>query len=354
MASDAANKSEKPSDKRREDARKEGQFARAQDADGVAATVGVILTLYAMGPTIIQTYRDFANKCFGHPFDVVGGDPHILFKSIGSELLVLCVPTGVIAAVCASAIGFAQAGFHPDFGRLAPDSKRFQPLDRLRSMMISISTVIQITLSAARAIVVGWVAWATLSSAFPLFISLSRSDLGSAVNQVADVAATMSVRCTLALAVLAGADYAQSWLRTEKSLMMSREELKEEFKQQEGDPKIKGRRRARMREILKRGLKKQVSQADVVLANPTHVSVALRYGKKDLAPIVVAKGYDDIALYIRELAKESKIPIVTNKPLARALAKRVKVGKSIPIDLYAAVAEVLAYVYWLKRKATGS
>src|SRR4051812_42233872 len=132
--------------------------------------------------------------------------------------------------------------------------------------------------------------------------------------------------------------------------MMSRQEIKDEMKQAEGDPRIKARQRARARERLKRGLAKQVKSSDVVLANPTHISVALRYRAKDGAPVVTAKGYDEIAMHMRKIAKDAGIPVVENRMLARAIAARVKVGRAIPVDLYAAVAEVLAFVYRLRRR----
>jgi flagellar biosynthesis protein FlhB len=131
---------------------------------------------------------------------------------------------------------------------------------------------------------------------------------------------------------------------------MSRQELKDEMKQSEGDPAMKGRQRARAREMIRKGLLKQIKRSDVVIANPTHVSVALRYRAEEGAPIVTAKGVDEVALYIRELAKKHGVPIVENIPLARALNAKVKVGKTIPMELYKAAAEVLAFVYRLKAR----
>jgi len=130
---------------------------------------------------------------------------------------------------------------------------------------------------------------------------------------------------------------------------MSRQELKDELKQQEGDPKIKARIRARARELAKRGISKEVKRSDVIIANPTHISVALRYRSTEGAPVVMAKGYDEVALFMRKIADENGIAIVENRPLARALAEKTRVGKTIPIELYQAVAQVLAFVYRLKR-----
>jgi flagellar biosynthesis protein FlhB len=153
-----------------------------------------------------------------------------------------------------------------------------------------------------------------------------------------------------ALAAMVALDYAYNRFKFEKSIMMSQQEIKDEHKQQEGDPRIKARMRAKAREMAKRSMLQAVSQADFVIANPTHVSVAIRYRPEEGAPIVATKGYDEVALHIRALAKQHNVPIVENIPLARALAKRVKIGRTIPVDLYAAVAEVLAFVYRLKNR----
>ncbi|MEP7053589.1 MAG: EscU/YscU/HrcU family type III secretion system export apparatus switch protein, partial [Pseudomonadota bacterium] len=155
---------------------------------------------------------------------------------------------------------------------------------------------------------------------------------------------------TMALALIAALDYGWSWWRHEQSIKMSRQELKDEHHQQEGSPQIRQRQRARAREMLRRGLRKGVKEATVIVANPTHVAVALRYKQHEGAPIVTTKGYDEIALQIKKIAKEEGIPIIENRPLARGLAERVRVGRVIPADMYVAVAELLAMVYRLKNR----
>ncbi len=148
--------------------------------------------------------------------------------------------------------------------------------------------------------------------------------------------------------MLAVVDYAQSWWKHEQSIKMSRQELKEEMQQQEGSPQIRPRQRQRARDMLKRGIKKAIKEATVVVTNPTHVAVALRYHPAEGAPIGVAKGYDEVAQHIKKLAKELGVPLVENVPLARGLAEKVRVGRSIPGDFYAAVAEVLAFVFRIR------
>lgn len=222
------------------------------------------------------------------------------------------------------------------------------PLPRLSSVFSPKNAAVEIILSIARVGAVALVAFYACRDALPRMIALCRGDVISSAAMLGDVAASLVVRCTLALGALSLTDYVYNRYKISQQLMMSRQEVKEEHKDQEGDPRTKARMRQRAREMLKKGLAAAVKKADVVLVNPTHVSVALRYRPKDGAPIVLAKGYDEIALYIRTLARADGVPIIENKPLARALASRVKVNRAIPPDLYGAVAEVLAFVYRMR------
>jgi len=205
-------------------------------------------------------------------------------------------------------------------------------------------------MSLLRVVVVGVVAESVMEKEFPKLVRLSRAPLSAAVWETTQVVMSVAIWSTVALGLIAALDYGWSWWRHEQSIKMSLQELKDEHKQQEGSPQIRQRQRARAREMLKRGLRKGVKEATVIVANPTHVAVALRYKQHEGAPTVTTKGYDEIALQIKKLAKEEGIPIIENRPLARALAERVKVGRVIPADLYVAVAELLAMVYRLKNR----
>ena len=205
-------------------------------------------------------------------------------------------------------------------------------------------------LALGRVAVVGVVAYMVVEEALPTLLKLTRTPLIGAVGALGAVVSRLAIWATVALAVLTAADYGYSWWKHERDLRMSREEIKQEMKGQEGDPKVKARQRARAREMLRRGIRKEVKTADVIVTNPTHVAVAIRYRAHEGAPVVAAKGYDDVAMFIRSLAKEHGIPIIENKPLARALAEQVKAGRAIPVELYAAVAEVLAFVYRLRNR----
>jgi flagellar biosynthetic protein FlhB len=266
----------------------------------------------------------------------------------------IVLPIAAAAALGGLALGVAEAGYHPNMELVAPKWNRLDPLPRLKQMFMLQETAVDVTLQLARVVVVGVVAYKSVEGTFPRLMQLSRVDVATGAGEVISALFKLALWASLALAALALLDYLKSFRKHEQQIKMSRQELKEEMKQQEGDHRIKHRQRARAREQLKRGLAKAVAGADFVVANPTHISVALRYRVNEGAPMVTAKGYDEVALYIRKLAKEHDIPVIENKPLARALAKRVKPGRPVPVDLYAAVAEILAFVYRLKKRSIES
>jgi flagellar biosynthetic protein FlhB len=353
MSDDASNKTEKPTPEKRKQAREEGQFPRGRDAGGIAASLAVLLFLVAMSDRFVTMVSEFAIRCYSAPFDLVEGNRGALAYRTFSLLAWLCVPAAMCAAGAALAIGFAEAGFQPMLKLVAPKWERLNPLSKLKELFSPSHALFELAMSLLRVVLIGAVVWGTLKSSLPLLTRLAGSGLLAASRELAAVVAQVSLRASAALAVLAIADYAVSHFRIEKSLMMSREEIKEELKQQEGDQKVKAQIRARARQRIRQGVVKQVKTADVVLANPTHVSVAIRYRPAEGAPVVVAKGYDEAALYIRKVARENGIHIMEAPPLARMLAKRVKVGRAVPVDCYAAVAEVLAFVYRLRGRGFG-
>jgi len=347
---DATNKSEKATPERRKKAREQGQFPRGRDAGGIAAGLGVLLSIGAFGTAMFDRFRDFAIGCFHEPFDLLHGNPTGAFERLGGILVFMIFPGAIAAALAATAIGFAEAGFHPQLELLSPKWSRLNPASKLKRMLNMKTAMAEMTLALARVAVVAWVAYGTMKDALPTLLRLARAGLLGASGELVHTVSSLTLRSTAALAVLAGADWVQNKFRLDKDLMMSRQEIKEEFRQQEGDPRVKARFRARAKERMKRGLVKQVKGADVVVANPTHVSAALRYKPQEGAPILAAKGFDDVALYIQKIARDNGIPVIESPALARAIVARVRVGKPIPVDLYAAVAQVLAFVYRMKRK----
>jgi flagellar biosynthesis protein FlhB len=351
VADSDSERTEEPTPERRRKAREEGQFPRAKDAGNIVASVLVMLTIAGLGSSMTTEMRDFAARCFSEPYELLRGSPMAVFHNVAAVAALIVLPIAASAALGALALGVAEAGYHPNMELVAPKWDRLDPLPRLKQMFMLQETAVDITLQFARVLVVGIVAYKSVQSAFPRLMQLNRVDVRSAAAEVISALFRLCLWASLALAALALIDYIKSWRKHEQSIKMSRQELKEEVKQQEGDHRIKHRQRARAREALKRGLAKAIASSDFVVANPTHICVALRYRVNEGAPTVTAKGYDEVALYIRKLAREHDIPVIENKPLARALAKRVKPGRPVPVDLYAAVAEILAFVYRLKKRS---
>jgi flagellar biosynthetic protein FlhB len=343
-----ADKTEKATPQRRKKAREQGDFPRSRDASGLAATLAVLLVLGAMGPSAMLKLWAFTIRCFSDPFDLVARDPSPVIVRATAVLASLAVPGAICAALAGVAVGFAQAGFHPSVDLVMPKPEKLDPFAKMKNMFAPSTALFELVQNIVRVVVVGYIVYWTLKDMMPVLLELMRADVQGAAGAIKSSLATLTMRATGALALLAAADYAFSKYRWEQRNMMSKQELKDEYKQAEGDQRVKAQQRAAARRRLKRGLVKAVKSADVVVVNPTHVSAALRYKPQEGAPVLTAKGYDEVALHIREIAKEAKIPIVENRVLARAIAARVRIGKAIPVDLYAAVAEVLAFVYRLR------
>jgi flagellar biosynthesis protein FlhB len=344
-----SDKTQEATPERRRQAREEGQFPRAKDTGAVAGTVALLLGLSALGDGLVGRIRDFALRCFRDTAGVANAGFDVIGHEAAVTLAGLIGPIAGITALAGVAAGLWEAGFHPELELAMPKWERLDPIAKLGQLFSPKAAAANVTLALGRVVAVGFVAYLIVKSELPKLERLSTARLGDAALATAEALSRLGLWCTLALAVLTAFDYGYSWMRHEKSIMMSRDEVKREHQQQEGDPRLKARQRARARERIRRGLKKQVAEADVVIANPTHIAVALRYRAAQGAPQIIARGFDEVALYMRQIADESGVPIVENKPLARALAQ-VKVGKVIPIELYAAVAEVLAFVYRLKNR----
>jgi flagellar biosynthesis protein FlhB len=350
---DDSEKTEDPTPDRRQKARDDGQFARARDFGAVAATVAALLVINGTWRELTAQLRDFCLLCFHDPQVLVQGGMTVVLLQTMKVLMIACMPIALLACAAGIAAGFVQAGFHPSFDALEPKFERLEPMGTLQKLFSPKEGAINIGLGILRVSVVTWVAYVVLESEFARLAVASRGTLSMAAMQIGAVTFKVAVWCTFALGLLAIIDYAQSWWKHEQSIKMSRQELKDENKNQEGSPQIKQRQRQRARELAKRGVRKAVKEATVIVTNPTHVAVALRYHPSEGAPVVVAKGYDEVAQHIKKLAKEFGIPTVENVPLARGLAEKVRVGRVISGDFYAAVAEVLAFVYRIGKRGRG-
>lgn len=352
MASDTdtGEKNLDPSDQKREQFRKEGRFARSRDAGGVVATMAVIGVLAGSGGKLSDGVRTLFAQTLGDLGAFQREGPWAVFRLVALHTADLAGPAVGAAVLGSVVIGLAQAGgrFYPEM--LEPKPERLDPRSGLSRMFSPKRSAMEGAVALVRLAVVGYVAYRAVSMELPQIVGLSRVPLEVAIPVLAGALGRVFALATGALMLVALIDYGQSWWTIRKDLMMTMQEKKDESKSSEGDPKAKGKMKARARALAKKRAMNAVKQADVIVTNPTHVAVALRYGPKDPAPVVIAKGHDEVALRIRAEARKHGIPILENRRLARALDAEVQVGRVVPPNHFAAVARVLAFVYKLGGK----
>ena len=349
--SDTGEKNLDPSDQKREQFRKEGRFARSRDASGVVATIAVIGVLAGSGGRL----RDGVSNLFAQTLGDLGAfhrdGPWRVLTLAALHVVQLAGPAvgaAILGSVC---IGLAQSGGRFYTEMLEPKPERLDPRSGIMRLFNIKRSATETGVALLRVGLVGFVAWRAFAMELPMLVGLSRIPLDVAIPVLAGALGRVFALATGSLLLVALVDYGQSWWTIRKELMMSMQEKKDESRQSEGDPKAKARMKGRARAMAKKRAMQAVKQADVIVTNPTHVAVALRYGPKDPAPVVIAKGHDEVALRIRAEARKHGIPILENRRLARALDAEVQVGRAVPPSHFAAVARVLAFVYKLGGKS---
>ena len=354
---DYTEKTEPATPRKRQEARERGQVAKSTDLNVALILLGAFLVLAVWGEHMAGKIAAFVRSCLSQADSPVldpSGAP-AFFSGVVVQAVSVVLPFALVLAVVAFVSNFIQVGAVWAGNVLSPDIDRINPtrgFSRIFSMRGLVRTVMGVGKLLAVAIVVVWVLGAYLSpgSSKSLF-ALFSDDLGSSFRMAKDAVCSLGLACAAAMLILAVLDYGYQRWQYERDLRMTRQEVKEELKRFEGDPKMKERRRRMQRQIAFQRYLKEVPKADVVVTNPTEYAVALAYKpERDNAPRVVAKGEGLLAARIREVAVEAGVPVVQRPPLARALYRQVEVGQEIPRDLYEAVAEVLAYVWRLSGK----
>ncbi|MCL6451314.1 MAG: flagellar biosynthesis protein FlhB [Acetobacteraceae bacterium] len=353
----AEEKQEEPTWRRRQEARRKGQVFRSLEVTSVGILVAGFLAVRWLGPGICRELTGFLRHCLSLPGVAVGpgGASRLAVDAVG-VFVRAALPVLGLAFLAGTVANLGQVGvvFTPHL--LAPDLGRINPAVGL-ARMFSRRAVMDLLKAGVKVAAVGGVTYFTLAGVGRELPALCQLDVGEAAGRVAGMAWTVFWRASLALFALAMFDYLYQRWEHELKLRMSREELKEELKETEGHPQIKGRIRRAQHQLARRRMLSEVKRADVVVTNPVEFAVALRYDMERMAaPVVVAKGRGLLAERIRAIALEAGVTVVPNPPLAQALFWAVEVGRAIPVELYQAVAEVLAYVYRLKRRvgAAGS
>lgn len=345
-----SDKTEAPTQRRLDEAREEGQVARSLELNTAAIMLVGAFLLKGPGTGLVHAIRDLIQTSINTlPTAAISEESlrtrlfliiNTMLPSFGLILVGLLV-TGV-------AVTLSQTGFLWSSKKIGFDFKRLNPITGFKRIF-SGSGLIELGRALLKLALVGWVAYSYLKGQVIALSDLGQMDLASGVTKWVDLASTLAIRVGSAYLVLAAADYAFQRWRFIRSMRMTKEEIKEDYKRSEGDPFLRGRIRAQQRRMARNRMMSNVPKAKVVITNPTHFAVALDYDPDNMtAPRVLAKGAFHVAQKIVDIARQNSIPIVQNVPLARALYKTVEVDQEISPDLYLAVAEVLAYVYRLK------
>lgn len=351
--SQSGDKSEKPTDKRRQDARKKGNVAKSMDLGvGLRFMVAIFLLRAILLPAWEHLRSLTVSAWTRFPTEVGIDQAHEMLRYYSGQVLLLLAPLLGCMLLLGLATNVVQVGVNFNPSLLKFDLNRVNPFGPSGfKRFFGAQPYQQLAVNLAKLVVLGWLGWVIVSNGYARLLSTVQMDLGAAGRAYADLVWEVCWKIGLALLILGIVDWILAKRRHEKGLKMSKQEVKDENKSQDGDPQVKGRQRQiRMAQSRKR-MMGSVPNADVVVTNPTHFAVAIQYDSKAMgAPTVVAKGVDNLALKIRELAQEHGVPIVENPPLARALYAQVEVEHEIPSELYAAVSDVLIYVYRLSGK----
>ena len=346
MSDEAGEKTEAPTGKRREEARKDGQIAKSPELMTAAFLLGSTLTLSLAGPPLWRFLLDTMGQGLATSSDMerTGVSSIAWLQTLGFRTLVAMIALLGAMAVIAIAVQAAQTGGIITTKPMMPKFSRMNPMTNA-GRILGKQSFVELFKSLMKLGIVSWAVYATLSDAWPDLQGLAMQDPYALMDIVRRYSIDLLRNAGMLFIALAGMDYAWQRWRTTEQLKMTKHAVKEEHKQQEGDPAMKGRRRAIGRERIRRQMFAAVPKADVVIVNPTHIAIAIKYDPSIApAPYVVAIGQRKIALRIKEIAFQHGVPVIENRPLARALIATAKLGTVIPVEMYLAVAEVLAFV----------
>lgn len=351
-------KTEQPTAKKLNDARKEGQVAKSKEIANAAGLFAAFLIMRVYVGQIGNGLMEYFAGVYNQIPDVIkmynGMLPiaaiTVLVKSMLYQITVICLPVLLVGFVVAFVCDIAQVKWKPTTKPLQPKFSKMDPIKGF-GRIFSMNSLVELLKSVAKLGVIGYMVYSYLSGRVGEIFLLYDVGLNQAIGLIGEIVTDLGIRIAAVYMVIALLDFAYQKWKFNEDMKMTKQEVKDEYKNQEGDPQVKGKQKQRMREASMRRTMQQLPEADVVITNPTHYAVAIKYDPdKYDAPYVLAKGEDYLAQRIKEIAKENDVEIVENKPLARMLYANVDIGELVPPELYQAVAEVLAFVYHLKGK----
>jgi flagellar biosynthetic protein FlhB len=357
MAENDAERTEQPTQKRLEEARKNGQIPRSTDLNAAAVVLiaggGLHFLGRGLGNDLFELMRGGLTISRTQALDESSAIS--MFAASLQHALLACAPILGLTLVAALLAPLSIGGWNLAFNTLAPDFSRLSPIKGL-GKIFSMRGLVELVKAFAKFAIVALIAVIFLWMKTGEMLQLGAEPTAAAIGHAITLSGHALLAVSAGLALIAAIDVPFQLFQHIKSLRMTREEIREEMKESEGNPEVKGKIRQLQQETARRRMMQEVPKADVVVTNPTHFAVALRYDDKRMrAPIVVAKGVDEVAAKIREIAGEHKVPMFEAPPLARALFRTVDLNEPVPAKLYVAVAQVLTYVYQLKAaKRTGA
>ncbi|MEI8025218.1 MAG: flagellar biosynthesis protein FlhB [Pseudomonadota bacterium] len=351
---DQQDKTEDASDERREDFRERGDVAMSRDLTSTLALISVFAFLVLNSSWLFEQIRGVFMLFFGRiaSHEITELNFSVIFSQIWISGLTIILPICLIPSLVAITSTLLQTKLNFSWSKLEPSFEKINPISGF-ARLLSMQNIVELLKGIAKMCVVATASWIILGNQINRLPSLINLPPAQMLVYFLEIIKNLFWTVCAALLVISGADYFYQWISLEKKMMMSKQDLKEEFKKKEVDPQIKNRIRKMGRDMIAGKMISATKKATVVITNPTHYAVALHYELGMGAPIIVAKGVDFLALKMRETAKEADVPIVENKPLARAMYKTLEVGDEIPEGLYKAVSEVIRYVFRLKGKNFG-
>lgn len=351
MAEENGEKTEEATDARREEFRKKGNVAHTKELASAVMLLAAAGGVYVLGRFFFQHMFEVFSHTFGDDMVKMVREGNFVeaLQYCGAKAMILMAPVLLFAGILGAASSLIQIGFLQVEDAVSPNFEKVNPVEGFKRVF-SLRAIVEALKSVLKMATVGLVLYLLLRSEVnqvPYMLTYSLEQITSYLGMII---VKLLGGVGGVMLVIAGADYFYQRWDLEKKMMMTKQEVKEEHKQREGDPLIKSRIRRIQREMASKRMMSEIPKADVVITNPTHIAVVLKYSDNLPAPQIVAMGADHVAEKIKEVAREHNVPIVENKPLARTIFKTLKIGQVIPRELFVAVAEVLSYVYRLRRK----
>ncbi len=344
-------KTEAPSAKRREDFRKKGQVAQSKEVQTAALFTIIVLFWTFYLPFFWKKLTELVLALWqsAGEFTITSSSVVNLAFFLSKETALMLAPLFLLVILIGFFSTFFQIGWLLTAQPLTPDFNKLNPVTGA-ARFFSKKSLIEVVKSLLKVMLVGYIGYSTIFNNFEEALILVDTSIGTTIAYIARTALVVFAKICAILIFIAFLDFVFVKYEMEEKMKMTKQELKEEFKESEGDPHIKAQIRAIQQEMARKRMMSDVPQADVIVTNPTHVSVAIKYDADEMdAPIILAKGTDLVAMKIREIARKNDVPIVENPPVARFLLK-IDIGEHIPEELFKAVAEILAYVYSIKGK----